>query len=43
MNYEIIRGIPVNIPQMGQNWTGLGPRKVRYGICVQGLYVNCYR
>ena len=28
--------IPVNIPQMAQSWNGLGPRKVHYGICVQG-------
>ena len=28
--------LPVNIPQMAQNRTGLGLPKVRYGICVQG-------
>ena len=25
-NMRYLAGIPVNIPQMGQNWTGLGPR-----------------
>ena len=29
MMHKAWSGIPVNIPQMGQNWTGLGgPRKV---------------
>ena len=37
LNYEIIHGIPVNIPQMSQNWTG--SVNVRYVMA--SVYRDC--